>query len=93
MDLTCLPQESGSFPTVYRLGCKPTFPDLLIYREHFSQSITFRAVPATLGCWFNSNAVQARPSGSLSKIQVATTNAGARSQGGLTPDFLALSGW
>jgi hypothetical protein len=25
------------------------------------------------------------------KIQVATTNAGARAQGGLTPDFLALS--
>src|ERR1700724_906752 len=28
---------------------------------------------------------------SASKIQVATTNAGARAQGGLTPDFLALS--
>jgi hypothetical protein len=27
----------------------------------------------------------------VSKIQVATTNAGARAQGGLTPDFLALS--
>src|SRR5271165_1042713 len=27
----------------------------------------------------------------VSKIQVATTNAGARGQGGLTPDFLALS--
>ena len=25
------------------------------------------------------------------KIQVATTTAGARAQGGLTPDFLALS--
>jgi hypothetical protein len=29
----------------------------------------------------------------VSKIQVATTNAGARAQGGLTPDFLALSYW
>src|SRR5258708_6332195 len=28
----------------------------------------------------------------VSKIQVTTTNAGARAQGGLTPDFLALSG-
>src|SRR5271166_3074780 len=27
----------------------------------------------------------------VSKIQVATTNAGARAEGGLTPDFLALS--
>ena len=27
----------------------------------------------------------------VSKIQVATTNAGVRAQGGLTPDFLALS--
>ena len=27
----------------------------------------------------------------LSKIQVATTNAGARAEGGLTPNFLALS--
>jgi hypothetical protein len=27
----------------------------------------------------------------VSKIQTATTNAGARTQGGLTPDFLALS--
>jgi hypothetical protein len=27
----------------------------------------------------------------VSKIQVTTTNAGARAQGGLTPDFLALS--
>src|ERR1700719_2377337 len=27
----------------------------------------------------------------VSKIQVAATNAGARAQGGLTPDFLALS--
>ena len=27
----------------------------------------------------------------VSKIQVATTNAGARAQSGLTPDFLALS--
>src|SRR5580704_2359584 len=27
----------------------------------------------------------------VSKIQVATTNAGTRAQGGLTPDFLALS--
>src|ERR1700692_2981534 len=27
----------------------------------------------------------------VSKIQVASTNAGARAQGGLTPDFLALS--
>jgi hypothetical protein len=27
----------------------------------------------------------------VSKIQVATTNEGARAQGGLTPDFLALS--
>src|SRR5271156_4171989 len=27
----------------------------------------------------------------VSKIQVATTNAGARAQGGLTPGFLALS--
>src|SRR5260370_42617723 len=27
----------------------------------------------------------------VSKIQVATTNAGARARGGLTPDFLALS--
>jgi len=26
-----------------------------------------------------------------SEIQAATTNAGARTQGGLTPDFLALS--
>ena len=33
-----------------------------------------------------------RPIPSLvSKIQVATTNAGAKAQGGLTPDFLALS--
>src|SRR5271170_2161183 len=28
----------------------------------------------------------------VSEIQAATTNAGARPQGGLTPDFLALSG-
>src|SRR5580704_1473035 len=27
----------------------------------------------------------------VSKIQVATTNAGAKAEGGLTPDFLALS--
>jgi hypothetical protein len=27
----------------------------------------------------------------VSEIQVATTNAGTRAQGGLTPDFLALS--
>src|SRR5271166_1060087 len=27
----------------------------------------------------------------VSKIQVTSTNAGARAQGGLTPDFLALS--
>ena len=27
----------------------------------------------------------------VSKIQVATTNAGARAEGGLTPDFLSLS--
>ena len=29
----------------------------------------------------------------VSKIQVATTNTGSRAQGGLTPDFLALSDW
>jgi hypothetical protein len=29
----------------------------------------------------------------VSEIQAATTNAGARTQGGLTPDFLALSVW
>ena len=27
----------------------------------------------------------------VSEIQAATTNAGARAEGGLTPDFLALS--
>src|SRR4029077_10127395 len=56
------------------------------------------AVDATRGPSFAADQEESPQRGSgepipplVSEIQAATTNAGARTQGGLTPDFLALS--
>jgi hypothetical protein len=68
-------------------------PDSFVFRQEAAD-----AVDATRGPSFAADQDESPQRGSgrpipplVSKIQVATTNAGARAQGGLTPDFLALS--